>query len=94
MPSCALNQCIALSLGALECRAARLHCDAPSRPPTASCRRPRAHPLACLLQPGVWSEGEDDLLALWQSRVGNKWSEVAKHIPGAWRWYPRVLISS
>lgn len=33
-------------------------------------------------QPGVWTEAEDDLLALWQSRVGNKWSEVAKHIPG------------
>lgn len=33
------------------------------------------------LQPGVWSEAEDQLLALWQGRVGNKWSEVAKHIP-------------
>lgn len=39
-------------------------------------------PLFLGLQPGVWTEAEDDLLALWQSQVGNKWSEVAKHIPG------------
>ncbi|EFN51598.1 hypothetical protein CHLNCDRAFT_14655, partial [Chlorella variabilis] len=45
---------------------------------------------------GVWTDEEDALLALWQGRVGNKWSEVARHIPGktgqqcAQRWRHRV----
>ena len=48
------------------------------------------------MQPGVWTDEEDALLAHWQGRVGNKWSEVAKHIPGktgqqcAQRWRHRV----
>ncbi len=44
------------------------------------CMYPSLAPLVPV-QPGVWTEDEDALLALWQSRVGNKWSEVAKHIP-------------
>lgn len=45
---------------------------------------------------GVWTEEEDLLLATWQKKVGNKWSEVAKQIPGktgqqcAQRWRHRV----
>jgi hypothetical protein len=45
---------------------------------------------------GVWTEEEDHLLYTWQQRVGNKWSEVARHIPGkngqqcAQRWRHRV----
>ncbi|KAI8114423.1 hypothetical protein M9434_002547 [Picochlorum sp. BPE23] len=45
---------------------------------------------------GVWSDEEDRLLAEWQKKVGNKWSEVAKHISGktgqqcAQRWRHRV----
>jgi len=47
-------------------------------------------------QNGVWTEEEDSLLAEWQKKVGNKWSEVAKQIPGktgqqcAQRWRHRV----
>ena len=47
-------------------------------------------------QNGVWTEEEDLLLAEWQKKVGNKWSEVAKQIPGktgqqcAQRWRHRV----
>lgn len=45
---------------------------------------------------GVWTDEEDLLLATWQKKVGNKWSEVAKQIPGktgqqcAQRWRHRV----
>ena len=45
---------------------------------------------------GVWSEAEDELLYSWQRRIGNKWSEVARHIPGktgqqcAQRWRHKV----
>jgi hypothetical protein len=45
---------------------------------------------------GVWTEEEDLLLATWQKKVGNKWSEVSKQIPGktgqqcAQRWRHRV----
>jgi hypothetical protein len=45
---------------------------------------------------GVWSEAEDELLYSWQQRIGNKWSEVARHIPGktgqqcAQRWRHKV----
>ncbi|KAI3424394.1 hypothetical protein D9Q98_009947 [Chlorella vulgaris] len=48
------------------------------------------------LKPGVWTDEEDALLALWQGQVGNRWSEVAKNIPGktgqqcAQRWRHRV----
>ena len=44
----------------------------------------------------MWTDDEDALLAQWQGRVGNKWSEVARHIPGktgqqcAQRWRHRV----
>merc|ERR1719183_830856 len=31
---------------------------------------------------GIWTETEDELLYVWQQRIGNKWAEVAKHIPG------------
>ena len=54
------------------------------------------HKCGALLQNGVWSEEEDRLLADWQKKVGNKWSEVAKHISGktgqqcAQRWRHRV----
>ncbi|MEO2190998.1 MAG: Myb-like DNA-binding domain-containing protein [bacterium] len=45
---------------------------------------------------GIWTDAEDELLYMWQQRIGNKWSEVAKHIPGksgqqcAQRWRHRV----
>ena len=45
---------------------------------------------------GIWTETEDELLYVWQQRIGNKWAEVAKHIPGktgqqcAQRWRHRV----
>eukprot|EP00775_Hariotina_reticulata_P010348 gene10348-10505_t len=45
---------------------------------------------------GAWDQDEDDLLYYWQGKVGNKWSEVAKHIPGrtgqqcAQRWRHKV----
>lgn len=29
-----------------------------------------------------WTSEEDELLREWQSKVGNRWSQVAKHIPG------------
>ncbi|WIA09263.1 hypothetical protein OEZ85_008671 [Tetradesmus obliquus] len=48
------------------------------------------------IKTGAWDPEEDDLLYYWQSKVGNKWSEVAKHIPGrtgqqcAQRWRHKV----
>lgn len=45
---------------------------------------------------GIWTEAEDEMLFMWQQRIGNKWSEVARHIPGktgqqcAQRWRHRV----
>lgn len=45
---------------------------------------------------GVWTEEEDRLLQTWQQRIGNKWSEVARYIPGktgqqcAQRWRHKV----
>ena len=45
---------------------------------------------------GVWTDAEDELLYSWQQRIGNKWSEVARHIPGktgqqcAQRWRHKV----
>eukprot|EP00877_Chromochloris_zofingiensis_P001151 jgi/Chrzof1/11036/Cz05g21080.t1 len=45
---------------------------------------------------GAWEKDEDELLYLWQGKLGNKWSEVAKHIPGrtgqqcAQRWRHKV----
>ena len=45
---------------------------------------------------GIWTEVEDEMLYMWQQRIGNKWTEVARHIPGktgqqcAQRWRHRV----
>lgn len=52
------------------------------RPTPARALSPSSPPSLPPLQPGVWSEEEDALLALWQGRVGNRWSEVARYIPG------------
>mmetsp|Transcript_27081 Transcript_27081/g.59177 ORF Transcript_27081/g.59177 Transcript_27081/m.59177 type:complete len:884 (-) Transcript_27081:1518-4169(-) len=48
------------------------------------------------IKTGAWNDAEDKLLSHWQSKVGNKWSIVAKHIPGrtgqqcAQRWRHKV----
>jgi hypothetical protein len=33
-------------------------------------------------QGSTWSEEEDGLLAHWQQVLGNKWADIARHIPG------------
>lgn len=48
------------------------------------------------LKTGAWDPEEDELLYYWQGKVGNKWSEIAKRIPGrtgqqcAQRWRHKV----
>ena len=34
------------------------------------------------LKKGAWTEEEDRILQEWHAKEGNKWSEIAKHLPG------------
>lgn len=89
-----------LALGGV-CQAAPL--SPSSAKPRALSRPLRSHsmgpqatqppPFALPAQPGVWTEEEDALLALWQGRVGNKWSEV-RQAPDPPGWRSAVAASS
>lgn len=90
LPPCRVRACATTPGCTLHCSLGRSASSGASRTPrrllAAELPGPlRDRPLSLHpsppVQPGVWTEDEDQLLALWQSRVGNKWSEVAKHIP-------------
>lgn len=46
------------------------------------CRERWLNHLDPSIKKGPWSQEEDDRLVMLHSSIGNKWSEIAKHIPG------------
>ena len=37
------------------------------------------------IKTGPWETEEDNLILFWHNKIGNKWAEISKHIPGKFK---------